>query len=470
MTEFKTTIGLEVHCQLKTKSKMFCGCKNDAEGAEPNTLVCPVCLAMPGTLPVANKEAIYATIKTGLALNSEIPNESKFDRKHYFYPDLPKGFQVSQFDKPFCKGGEVDVFGHAIRLNRIHLEEDAGKLTHPIGKNYSLVDLNRAGTPLMEIVSEPDIESPQEAKHYMEELQLLVRYIGVSDADMEKGHMRCDANISVQKDGKSSPIIEIKNLNSFKFVEQALSFEEKRLSADFQNWPDKIYKITRGFDSENGVTFEQRRKEEAADYRYFPEPDLPPIRISKKVVEEIRQQIPELPKAKHQRLVEKGMRPDVAEKIVKNLDFVDYLKTAEEIEHEVAIFVTEEVLHQMKNHTLSYADYKKRVPLKHISELLNFVKEGMISKTTAKEIFAEMVRTGYQAAKIIKEKGLEQVSDEDELQSVIKSILDENKDLVEKYRSGKTEVIGFFVGQVMRKTAGKANPEVVNKILLEKLK
>ncbi len=469
MPEFKTIIGLEIHCQLKTKSKMFCSCNNNAENAEPNTLVCPVCLAMPGTLPVTNQTAVEMTVMTGLAFGCQIPVESKFDRKHYFYPDLPKGYQISQYDQPLCKGGSVEINDHIIRLNRIHLEEDAGKLTHPVGKDHSLVDLNRAGTPLMEIVSEPDITTPAEARQFMEELQLALRYLGVSDADMEKGHLRCDANISIQKNGKSSPIVEIKNLNSFKFVEQALAFEEKRLTADFANWPENRLKITRGFDSNKGITFEQRRKEEAADYRYFPEPDLPPIQISESRISEIKKEIKELPKQKHQRYVDAGIRPDIAEKLIRQPQLVEYLESAAELKHDIALFVSEEVSRALVENKISFADYQKRVPISKIADLLNLVGEGIISKTSAKEIFAEMIMTGEAPAGIIKKQGLEQVSDCSELESTINRVVDENPDLVEKYRAGKTQVIGFFVGKIMQTTKGKANPQVLNRLLTQRL-
>ncbi|MCX6812065.1 MAG: Asp-tRNA(Asn)/Glu-tRNA(Gln) amidotransferase subunit GatB [Candidatus Berkelbacteria bacterium] len=500
MSEFTTKIGLEIHVQLKTKSKMFCGCNNISDGAEPNTLVCPICLGMPGTLPVANRQAIELTIKTGIALGSEIPPLSKFDRKHYFYPDLPKGFQISQYDQPLCLGGKVEVQNsksealnkseiqnpngekengiHTIRLNRIHLEEDAGKLTHPsreraeaspAGKNYSLVDLNRAGTPLMEIVTEPDIVSPAEARKFLEELQLTLRYLGVSDADMEKGQLRCDANISINQKSKikdqndkfkfkMSPITEIKNLNSFKFVEQALAFEEKRIAADFENWPQKLTKITRGFDSQKGISYEQRRKEEAADYRYFPEPDVPPIKMTKDQIAKIKNQIVEMPKAKHQRYIAAGIRPDVAEKIIRRPQITEYLESAGELKKELAVFIAEEVKHS-----------DKLLPIADVSELLNFVSAGIISKTVAKGIYHEMETSGKKSAEIIKEKNLEQVSDAGEIESIMNQVLKENPDLLKRYQSGKIELEGFFVGQIMRQSGGKANPQLVRRILKEKL-
>jgi len=504
MADFKTIIGLEVHVQLKTKSKMFCACDNQSyvprngasDGklveAEPNTLVCPVCLGMPGTLPVANWQAVEMTVKTGLAFGCEILPESKFDRKHYFYPDLPKGFQISQYDMPLCKGGEVEIKiqdtrynnqtnskfqipnSKKIRLNRIHLEEDAGKLVHPPGGHYSLVDLNRAGTPLMEIVTDPDITSPAQARKFMEELQLALRYLSVSDADMEKGQLRCDANISITKNGqirttnktnneqrtiKMSPIVEIKNLNSFKFVEQALLYEEKRLRDDFENWPQKPTKITRGFDSKKAVTFAQRRKEEAADYRYFPEPDIPPIKLTKSQIANLESQIKELPKQKKEKYLAAGIREDVAEKIIRAPRLAEYLESAEMLENDLATFVAEQVKISETN----------RLKIRDLAELLNFVKEGIISKTVAKQVYAQMTRTGGRASDIIKKQGLEQVSDKNELTAAIREVVKKNPELVEKYRGGKTRVLGFFIGEIMKKTSGKANPQVLHKLLKKHL-
>jgi aspartyl-tRNA(Asn)/glutamyl-tRNA(Gln) amidotransferase subunit B len=486
MADFKITIGLEIHVQLKTKSKMFCSCDNNALDAEPNTLVCPVCLAMPGTLPVANKEAIEMTIKTGLAFGSDILEESKFDRKHYFYPDLPKGYQISQYDKPLCKGGEIGVDGKIIKLNRIHLEEDAGKLTHPVGGNYSLVDLNRAGTPLMEIVTEPDIDSPSQAKIFLQELQLALRYLRVSDADMEKGNLRCDANISISRKSpvspgasrggkveslksQMSPIVEIKNLNSFKFVEQALSYEAKRLSDDYSNWKEKRVKITRGFDSKKGVTFEQRHKEEAADYRYFPEPDIPPIRIGKKYVDQIKSEMIELPKNKKERYIEAGIRPDVADKIIVNPNISEYLETSDMLKKDLAHFISEEVNSAIAKSKITFAEYKKRVPITAVADLLNLVGSGMVSKTASKSIFLKMVESGKSSKEIIEHSGSSQISDSDELNTRVAETVRDNPELIEKYRAGKTQVLGFLIGDIMKKTNGRANPQLLNKLLKEYL-
>jgi len=297
----------------------------------------------------------------------------------------------------------------------------------------------------------------------------MLKYLKVSDADMEKGHLRCDANISIQKEDKSSPIIEIKNLNSFKFVEQALSFEEKRLADDFKNWPEKHSKITRGFNSAKGITFEQRRKEEASDYRYFPEPDVPPIQFSREEIKKIESKIVELPKKKHLRFVDAGIRSDVAEKLIRQPNLAEYLESANELKHDLAVFISEEVGRAIAENKISFEEYKKKVPVSRIAELLNLISEGIVSKTVAKEIFIEMTITGDSAVDIVKNKGLEQVSDSSELKAVINQIIKESPDLVEKYRAGKTQVIGFFVGKIMQATSGKANPQVLNKILKEEL-
>lgn len=500
MEEFKTTIGLEIHVQLATESKMFCRCDNNSEDAAPNTNVCPRCLGMPGTLPVANAQAIEWTVKTGLALNCEIPEESKFDRKHYFYPDLPKGYQISQYDQPLCKGGWLELRPKSqnqkakkIELNRIHLEEDAGKLVHR-GKD-SYVDLNRASTPLMEIVTEPCIESPAEAKAFLQELQLLIRYLKVSEASMEKGHLRCDANISVQKvktqnqefgneeAGKveSSEIVEIKNLNSFRFVEKALEYEEKRLREEYTNWPKKKRKVTRGFNSDKGVTFAQRQKEEAADYRYFPEPDVPSIQIKTQNlkpqikegltidIEKVREEIGHLPESLRSYLAERNIPEHVSEKIVSNPEHAWYLLDAESIEKELAVWVTEEVNASLAAHKLTYEEYKKNVPITHLADLLALVKAGKVSSTGAKEVFQEMVRSGNRAVEIIAEKGLEQVSDSSEIEKVVESIIAANPKEAERLRGGEQKLVGFFLGAIMRESKGKANPQVATKILMEKI-
>ena len=491
----KTIIGLEIHIQLNTKSKMFCGCNNpasrslgeggNAENKEPNSVVCPVCMGFPGTLPIANIDAIKKTIKTGLALNCKIPTESKFDRKHYFYPDLPKNFQISQYDEPFCCNGKMEIQNpkskiQKIRINRVHLEEDAGKLIHPKGAGYTLVDMNRCGTPLMEIVTEPDIDSPKLAKILLKELRLIIRYLGVSDADMEKGHLRCDANISVAKSQipnpksqtETTPIVEIKNMNSFRAVEAALSFEEQRLKDDFEELKKEKGKQTRSWDDEKSETRAMRRKEEASDYRYFPEPDIPPIKVNRKQLtdnnkkqyeinlEEIKKEVPELPEERRKRYLKLGLNPKSAESIVAKKVYSDYfdkvIKLGGEPHKVYDIMINERAKNEIEPQVLVNA--------------LTLVAEGKISNKILKEILPEMIKKGTSAKEIIENKGLSQVSDENELKKIIKEVIKSNPGPISEYKKGKESVLGFLVGQVMKETHGQANPVLTNKLLTEMLK
>jgi aspartyl-tRNA(Asn)/glutamyl-tRNA(Gln) amidotransferase subunit B len=452
--DFKTIVGLEIHTQLKTKSKMFCSCSNDAEGKAPNTVVCPVCLGMPGTLPVANKYAIELTLKIGLALGCTIPEISKFDRKHYFYPDLPKGYQISQYDQPFCIGGTMDVDDKTIRFNRVHLEEDAGKLVHPEGADFSYVDLNRASTPLAEIVTEPDLESPAQARKFLEELRELLRSIGVSDADMEKGHLRCDANISNVKDGKSSPIVEIKNLNSFKFVEKALMFEEQKLRENFESWPDKQTKQTHGFNSKIGETYSLREKEEAKDYRYFPEPDLPPFKVHEMFdLEKLGAGIGTLPQKAHQDLVDFGVEPSDAKYIAKHNElsklFTDLKSTDAAKNNKIA-----KTLINQKNITeLSNGQLK---------DLIQLFDEN-IPSNILRSIITEAIKEDRLPSEISKQNLSNNI---DNLDEIIRDVLSKNSDAVEKYKSGKTQIVGFLVGEVMRTSLIPLNPSEVREALI----
>lgn len=468
---YQTTIGLEIHVQLKTKSKMFCGCGNNAEGAEPNTLVCPVCMGYPGTLPVANAQAIEWTLKTGLALNSEIPEFSKFDRKHYFYPDLPKGYQISQYDLPFLKAGylEYELNGEVkkVHLTRIHLEEDAGKLIH--SGDDSLVDLNRAGTPLMEIVTEPDIHSPADAKAFLQELRSIMRYLDVSDADMEKGHLRCDANISIsqkskvesQKEVLGTPV-EIKNLNSFRMVERALLFEEKRQCEELEAGK-KIIKETRGWDDAKVITYSQRSKEQAQDYRYFPEPDLPPFEIKKAFdLEKIKKEIPELPAQKRSRYVnEWGINHQDAALISIDKNMAEYFE-------EVAVTVAPKlaanwVINELKT------DGLLSIKPENLAGLLIFLEKEEISGKITKEVLAEMIQNGKSAKEIIESKGLKQIDDLSQISAVVDKVIAENPNVVSDIKSGKNQAKGFLVGLVMKETTGKANPGMVNNLINEKI-
>lgn len=450
--DFKTVIGLEIHTQLKTKSKMFCSCSNDAEDKEPNTLICPICLGMPGTLPVTNVKALELVAKIGLALGSKIAEVSWFDRKHYFYPDLPKGYQISQYQNPFCVGGSITIGGKTIRLNRVHLEEDAGKLVHPAGSEVSFVDLNRAGTPLAEIVSEPDIESPAQAKEFLKELRELLRAIEVSDADMEKGHLRCDANISVTKDGKCSPIVEIKNLNSFKFVEKALSLEEIRLREDYENWEPKQKKVTRGFNSTSGETYSLREKEEAKDYRYFPEPDIPPIELGKLIdLERLTKETNRLPQAIMEELMGIGLEEQISRQIVSDKDLLAKVEALK-----LTIELTARFLKTLVNEKST-----KDFSIEQLIDLSSLI-ENNIPSNLLRQIIVESGKEG----KLPSEISIKQ----DDTSDVIEKVLVANPDVVLKYKSGHKEVIGFLIGQVMREAAGKANPNEIRESIIKKIK
>jgi aspartyl-tRNA(Asn)/glutamyl-tRNA(Gln) amidotransferase subunit B len=459
MTEdIKTIIGLEIHAQLNTKSKMFCRCDNNAQGKAPNTVVCPVCLGMPGTLPVPNREAILSIIKIGSILSSDIAKISKFDRKHYFYPDLPKGYQISQYDMPFCKGGKLQIGQETIRFNRVHLEEDAGKLIHPLGSKHTIVDLNRAGTPLAEMVTEPDITSPQIAKELLKELQIILRGSGVSDADMEKGQMRCDANISVKKGSKSSPIVEIKNLNSFRFVEKALAFESNRLRKEFDSFDGNLTKVTRGFNSKTMETYSMREKEEAKDYRYFPEPDVPPIDLTKEPfaseVKKLKESIHFLPEQNRSRLIDLGLSAQDAMVLVKNeyfLSLVDPIEVAGlDLSRIGKVFINERTVQDL--------------PVESIVDLAKLIDQKSIPSNILRQIINESAKT-QKLPSAISEIGKKEI----DLDVISKKILTENFDAVTRYKSGKTEVIGFLIGQVMREVQGKADPNDVKETILKNI-
>ncbi len=502
---FQYVIGLEVHVQLKTVSKMFCRCSNAGESSPPNTTVCPVCMGHPGTLPVINESAVLMSAKTALALHCTIAPTSKFDRKNYFYPDLPKGYQISQFDQPIGRGGYVDLdmpdapegarTTARIRLNRLHLEEDAAKLVHAPEFGSSLVDFNRSSTPLMEIVSEPDLASPQEAKLYLQELRLLVRTLEVSSADMEKGHLRCDANVSIKFDHQGTPvwtpISEIKNLNSFRSVERALEYEAHRL---YQEWGaggdvvNRSHKITVGWDDQQQATTLQRSKEEAHDYRYFPEPDLPPLHFSLQRIDEIRASIPEVPQTRRTRFVsEYGLTLKDSNVLIEDVLTAQFFEQA-------ASELTE--WHSCQGVSLSSDEVVKayrilagllinkigglllergvsledsKLTAENVGQLASYLTSGKINSSIASTVLEEMLDTGGDPAVIIKEKGLEQVTDSGALEAVCATVLSQNPDAVLNYRAGKTTVIMFLVGQVMRETKGTAQPEIVKKILEEKL-
>ena len=477
--EYIPTIGLEVHIELKTKTKMFCSCLNDPDEKHPNVNICPICTGQPGTLPVINKEAVRKTIKTGLALNCQISEYSQFDRKNYFYPDLPKGYQISQFYKPFCKNGFLEIEGKKIRIREIHLEEDTGSLIHE--KDYSLVNFNRAGIPLMELATEPDINSAKEARRFAEELHLIMHYLNVSDADMEKGQMRIEANVSLsKKKGELGTKVEIKNLNSFRAVERAIEYEIKR-QRELLEKGKKVIQETRGWDEVRGITVSQREKEFAQDYRYFPEPDLPPLHITPDIINEIKAEIPELPQNKRERLVkEYNLDEKSVEIFVSNKDLGEYFeKVISEFAPNLAKdnlskliklasnYIITDLQGLLKSASISGEDFL--ITPENFAEFITLISEGKISSKIAKMVLEEMFKTGADPLHIIEEKGLTQITNEAEIEKIVKEVISENQKAVEDFKKGKINTLQFLIGQVMAITKGKANPEIVNKILKETL-
>jgi aspartyl-tRNA(Asn)/glutamyl-tRNA(Gln) amidotransferase subunit B len=469
--EYEPVIGLEVHVQLNTKTKLFCNCSTEF-GAEPNSNTCPVCMGYPGVLPRLNKEALEKAILVGLALNCKVARYTKFDRKSYFYPDLPKGYQISQYDMPLNYEGYLefempDGTIKKVRIIRAHLEEDAGKLIH--SGNVSYVDLNRAGVPLVEIVSYPDMFSVDEAYYYLQTLRNTMKYIGVSDVNMEEGSLRVDANVSVRRKGdtKLGTKVEIKNMNSFNFLKKALEYEIKRQISLLEKG-EKIVQETRLFDVESGKTFTMRTKEEAEDYRYFPDPDLPPVVLTDEYIESLKRKLPELPYQKYKRFIEQYNLPKYdASILTESRELADYFEEA--VKHykgdpkKVSNWIMSEVLRYLNETNKEITDFT--VKPYQIAELLRLMDENKINIKIAKTIFPEMIQTGKDASKIVEERGLIQVSDEGQIEEICKLVLQENPAEVEKYKSGKTNVIGFLVGQVMKKSQGKADPKLVNQIL-----
>ena len=472
--QYEAVIGLEIHSQLLTNTKIFCGCSTEF-GSEPNTQTCPVCTGNPGVLPVMNKKAVEYVVKTGLAVDCTISPVSRFARKNYFYPDLPKGYQISQFEFPLCNGGHVDVTVDGttkrIRLNRIHLEEDAGKNVHE-GAGESSVDLNRAGVPLMEIVSEPDLRSSQEAVEFMKKIRSIVRYIGVSDGNMDQGSLRCDANISIRPVGSEELGVkaEIKNMNSFRFIEKAIDYEIKR-QIKVLNEGGKITQETRLWDSERGVTESMRSKEGSHDYRYFPDPDLMPIEFAPEWVEEIKANIGELPADKKERFINEFQLPEHdAEMLTAEKATADWFEEALKLGGEskaVSNWIMGDFSKLLNEENKAIED--SLVKPGHLAEMLTLIDKGTISGKIAKTVFEEMYRTGKDAGTVVKEKGLVQVSDESELEKIVDDIISSSPGEVERFKGGDAKLMGFFVGQAMKATKGKANPKVVNELLRKKL-
>ncbi len=473
--QYETVIGLEVHVELHTKTKIFCGCST-AFGAPPNTNTCPICAAHPGTLPVLNKQAVEYAIKAAMALNCEIADVAIFDRKNYFYPDSPKAYQISQDEHPIGRNGwieiEVDGKKKRIGITRLHLEEDAGKLMHVDGEDVSLVDLNRAGTPLLEIVSEPEIHSPEEARAYLEKLRAIMLYCDVSDVKMEEGSLRCDANISLRPLGsnKLGTRTELKNMNSFTGVKKALEYEEWR-QAEVLNSGEQLVQETRRWDEARQITISMRSKEDSEDYRYFPDPDLVKIDISEEWKEQVRRTIPELPDQRKERYTSEYGLPEYDAGVItssKQLadlfeESLNYNKDAKAI----ANWIMGDLLGYLNANQLELSDVK--ITGQGLGEMIGLIEQGTISSKIAKTVFKEMLETGKLPKVIVEEKGLVQVSDEGELAAIVDAVIAQNPKSVEDYRNGKDKALGFLVGQVMKETKGKANPGIVNKLLRERL-
>ena len=496
---YDSVIGLEVHAQLLTNSKIFCGCPVSF-GGEPNTRVCPICLGMPGVLPVLNRRAVEYTIRMALAVDGHVAESSAFARKNYFYPDLPKGYQISQYDRagePISLDGGIEIEGEDgprfVRLRRIHLEEEAGKSIHNepgYDPDLSYIDFNRTGVPLMEIVSEPDIRSPREASAYLARLRQILQYIGVCDGNMDEGSLRCDANVSIRKPGDPlGELVEIKNMNSMRSMERALEFEIARQS-ELLDDGGTVVRQTRLWNEEKRETFPMRSKEEAHDYRYFPDPDLVTVEIARSWVDEIGEDLPELPDMRMQRFVDAyGLPQDMARQLTENRARADYFEAS--VSHAaggvasgtasgtadgtasdartVSNWMLSELLRVQHENHMDQETLEARIPPDHLAQLLGQIKEEKISGKIGKDVLDIMAETGKAPAQVIEEQGLVQISDTGELEGVVAGILTEHPDDVAKYRTGKTKLLGFFMGQVMRATQGKANPKMVNELLRKKL-
>ncbi len=473
--EYEPVIGLEIHAQLKTKTKIFCACST-AFGAPPNTHTCPVCLGMPGVLPVLNKKVVEYTMRMALATGCDIESVSRFARKNYFYPDLPKGYQISQYELPIARNGQVAVEVnsdiHQIGITRIHMEEDAGKLNHDPGRPVSQVDFNRTGVPLIEIVSEPDIRSPEAAGAYLRQLRAIVRYLSICDGNLEEGSFRCDANVSIRPAGAEAfgTRTEIKNLNSFKHVEKALQYEINRQREIITDGGEVIQE-TRLWDPEKQRTQSMRSKEEAHDYRYFPDPDLLPLVIEDGWIETVRQVLPELPSEKKKRfVVEYGLPSYDADILTADRALAEYYEACLEDFNEPKA-VSNWIMGSLLGWLNAEGKTIDQTPIaaSNLAQLLKLVDDGTISGKIAKTVFDDMARSGKSARQIVEEKGLIQISDSNALENIVSTVLNANPSEVKAFQNGKTKLLGFFVGQVMKETRGKANPKLVNEILKRKL-
>ncbi len=478
MSAYETVIGLEVHAQLLTRSKIFCGCSTRF-GDPPNHNTCPVCLGLPGVLPVLNRMAVDYAVRAALALGCTVHGRSIFARKNYFYPDLPKGYQISQYEAPLATGGALEIEHEGaprrVGVTRIHLEEDAGKLVHegfPDSERKSHVDFNRAGVPLIEIVSEPDMRSPEEAAIYMRRLRSILRTLGVCDGNMEEGSLRCDANVSIRPRGAArlGTKTELKNLNSFRNVQRALAYEVERQTRVLDAGQEVVQE-SRLFDAAEGTTYSMRSKEEAQDYRYFPEPDLPPLRVSERWIEAVRGALPELPAARRARLQSEYALPlSDAEVLAEEKDLADYFEDAARAAGNpkaAANWILTEILRILKEEKLDVA--RSPVSARHLAEMIRLIEDGTISGKIAKEVFEEMRRSGKAPRAIVGERGLMQILDEAAILAVIDQVMTENPGPLAQYKGGKAATFGFFVGQVMKKTQGKANPQKLNELLRRRL-
>ncbi|MGE5474517.1 MAG: Asp-tRNA(Asn)/Glu-tRNA(Gln) amidotransferase subunit GatB [Ignavibacteriales bacterium] len=472
---YETVIGLEIHSELSTKSKIFCSCTTEF-GGEVNTHCCPICTGMPGVLPVLNEKVVEYAVKAGLATNCEIAKYSKQDRKNYFYPDLPKAYQISQYDLPLCKNGYIDIEldgkTKRIGITRIHIEEDAGKLLHDQWGSGSLVDLNRCGVPLIEIVTEPDMRNPEEAKAVLEKIKTILEYIEVSDCKMQEGSLRCDVNLSLRPEGseKFGTRTEMKNLNSFRAVLHAAESEIKRQKDELENGGE-IVQETRRWDDEKGTSYSMRSKEEAHDYRYFPDPDLAPIVLSDDYIKKVKDSLPELPDVKMKRYIESYGIPEYdAGLLTSSKVLAAFFEEAANVSQNaklVSNWMMGDMMRIMKEKNIEYSN----IPFKpsDLADLIALIQKGTISGTIAKTVFEEMFVSAKRPEDIVKEKGLIQISDEGELIEIVKQVLAENQQSVEDYKAGKDKAMGFLVGQSMKATKGKANPQIINKILKDLL-
>ena len=491
MAKYESTIGLEIHVALNTKSKMFCDSPNDHSEKLPNLNICPVCTGHPGTLPNINKEAIKKLMMVGVALNCKIAELSKFDRKNYFYPDLPKGYQISQYDLPLCYDGWLEIGNKKIRVTRIHMEEDAGRLLHPIGAKYTLVDYNRAGAPLMELVTEPDLKTADDVRKFAQELQLILRYVGASEANMEKGEMRVEVNISLSdKENQLGTKVEVKNINSSNAAGRAVEYEIKR-QTELLEKGEKVIQETRGWDEDRGITFSQRIKEGSADYRYFPEPDLPPMRFSREEAVNVRASLPELPNQRRIRFKKEYKLPDsdievftvnkslgdFFEKVISELREWDLLvhkninKPSEEHTDRLIKLAANYMITELQKLLGVYNNDMEglKITPENFAEFVVRVHNGEVSSSGGQLLLAEMFETGSEPEDIIRAKDLEQVSDEAIIELAADGIIDKNPKAVEDYKKGKPEALKFLIGQLMRETKSKANPEIAGQILKKRL-